>query len=139
MYPSLVAHTVSPYVAILALLFLGLSARIANRRRLMREGKAVDAASTERGIRAQVNFAEHVPFALLLIWLLGAVGTSLWLVHLLGLFLVVGRIAHVYGLLVEEPQKTTYHYRAFGMALTYLVFAVASIGLLIQWCSLLLQ
>jgi uncharacterized protein len=83
------------YAAILALFFLFLTARVIIYRRENRIslGDAGDPQLLAR-VRAQGNFAEYVPFALILMALAEGQGTAaLWL-HLCGVMLLVGRLAH---------------------------------------------
>ena len=49
-------------------------------------------------IRVQGNFVEYVPIALLLIFFVELAGFSAWVVHVLGLTLLVGRVWHAQGL-----------------------------------------
>lgn len=51
-------------------------------------------ARLARLMRAQANFAEYVPLALLLILLVEASGWPAWVVHALGIVLVASRITH---------------------------------------------
>src|ERR1700679_2125746 len=52
-----------------------------------------------QAIRAHGNFAEFVPLALLVIVVLEAVGESRYLIHALGIALILGRVLHAWGLL----------------------------------------
>ena len=52
-----------------------------------------------RAIRAQANFAEYTPMALVLIALAEIQGAPGWVIHLLGLTLLAGRVAHAVGLM----------------------------------------
>jgi uncharacterized protein len=81
-----------------------------------------------RRIRAQGNFVEYVPMALILIGLnemAGANGTLLWV---LAAALLVGRIAFAHGIIASVMAT-----RAGGMMLTYLALLIASVTLLIGW------
>ena len=51
----------------------------------------------ERTMRVQANFAEYVPITLLLATFMEMQGTRAWLIHLLCLALVAGRVVHAYG------------------------------------------
>jgi len=83
----------------------------------------------EARMRAQANFLEHVPLALILIGLIEMrVGPSRLLFGL-GIALVLARIAHPYGM---ERQGSNI-YRAGGFLVTLLVMAA-----LIVWGALLL-
>jgi uncharacterized protein len=87
------------YAAILAVIYLALSTRVIMGRdaNQLAFGEGGLADMTGR-VRAHGNFAEYVPFALLLMLVAEIGGTSaLWL-HLMGLLLVIGRLAHAYAL-----------------------------------------
>ena len=86
------------YAAILALLFMLLSVRTLRLRQrlkvLLGDG---DQPQMLRAMRVHANFAEYVPLALLLTVLLESRGTSAGLIHALCLGLLLGRLAHAYG------------------------------------------
>lgn len=117
------------YAGILGLLYMGLSfavvkGRIGNRLAFGDGGNP----DMIRRIRAHGNFAEYVPFALLLIFLVDQSQFQPLIVHLLGIVLVIARILHVAGI-----YKEIFRLRVTGMVLTMLVFIVASIILLIHF------
>lgn len=70
----------------------------------------------ERAIRAQGNFAEYVPFGMVLIACLEINGAPWWLVALPGLTLVIGRIIHAKG--INEPPPN-FGRRVTGMKFTF--------------------
>lgn len=112
------------YAASLALLFVALSVRTLRLRRAL--GVPIGDggnASMLRAMRVHANFAEYVPFCLLLLLFVEARGAPPWLVHALGAGLLVGRIAHALG--VSRTQEN-YRYRVFGMASTFTVLLSAS-------------
>lgn len=76
----------------------------------------------EQAIRAHGNFTEYVPLILLLLLLLALGGTSAYLLHGLGIALVVARLAHAQGLLNGWSRG-----RTIGVALTWIVLIVAAI------------
>lgn len=118
------------YAGLLALLFLLLSFRVIGRRRdaNVSLGDGGD-AQLQRRARGHGNFAEYVPLALLLILLLELGQTTpYWLLHLLGLALVVGRVLHAIALSYTEKWMPG---RFVGTLLTFLVLLVA--GLLCLW------
>jgi len=82
----------------------------------------------ERAIRAHGNFTEYVPLILLLLLLLALGGTSAYLLHGLGIALVVARLAHAQGLLSSPGESRG---RTIGVALTWTVLVVASIRAII--------
>ncbi|HWG03658.1 MAG TPA: MAPEG family protein [Beijerinckiaceae bacterium] len=82
-------------------------------------------------IRAHGNYCENVPFGIVALVLLPLVGASAWIVHIVGLCLVVGRLAHAQGLTTTAGESTG---RLVGAALTWLALIVGALTLL--WCVL---
>ena len=80
--------------------------------------------SLRRAIRAHGNFAEYVPLCLIVIGLSEMAHAPRWLVHTMGIALVVGRVAHAQGLYASSGRSFG---RAVGMGLTWLVLAAASV------------
>ena len=70
----------------------------------------------ERAIRAQGNFAEYVPFGIILITCLELNGAPWWLVAMPGITLVVGRLIHAVG--INEPPPD-FSKRILGMKFTF--------------------
>lgn len=127
------AHTliVSPlYVGLCALIFLMLSALVI-RRRAVRGVWFGDGghADLQRAIRVQANFVEYTPLALLVIVVLEVAGYRAWLIHTLGVALVVGRLVHAWGL--TRSGEASFG-RFVGTNLTFLVLFVG--GALLIWC-----
>ncbi len=52
----------------------------------------------QRVVRAHANFAENVPFALVLLLLYELTGGTPWVLHTMGTTLLAGRLAHAWGL-----------------------------------------
>ena len=77
-----------------------------------------------RAIRAQGNFIEYTPIALLLLLCVDLVGDAKWIVHALGIALIVGRAAHGYGLSRNANESLG---RLVGMILTLLVLIVGAV------------
>ena len=79
--------------------------------------------------RAHGNFTEYVPLALILMLLIE--GTSLrdtpWPLWLLGGLLVIARVLHAWGMMLEAPNKP----RIFGALTTFTVLLVLSVWALI--------
>lgn len=105
------------YAGILTLWFVALSARVVNvRRRGISFGDNGDIGVT-RVVRAQANFAEYVPLALLLMGFLEVGRYSIYLLHAFGITLVVARLFHGFAL--------SFGWLRFGrVAGTALTFAV---------------
>ena len=82
----------------------------------------------ERAIRAQGNFAEYVPFGIILIACLELNGAPWWLVLLPGITLIVGRLIHAKGINVPPPDFSK---RVLGMKFTFVTLislAVLNLG-----------
>lgn len=118
----------APYAALLALLFVALSWRTIGLRRRYRVAVG-DGGQPEllRAIRVHANFAEYVPLALLLIALVEIGGSPAWLVHGLGLALLVARYAHAWGV---SQTKEDFRFRVAGMMLTFGVLGISAAELL---------
>ena len=110
----------------LALIFLWLSLRVIRYRRAERIplGSGGNAA-LERAIRAHANFAEFVPFAVLLLLLAEWGGAWPALLHGLGALLVAARLSHGIGI-VQEPED--FRLRVFGMMGTFGVMGIAALA-----------
>ena len=70
----------------------------------------------ERAIRAQGNFAEYVPFGLMLIACLEINGAPWWLVAVPGMTLTAGRLIHARGINMPPPD---FSQRVLGMKFTF--------------------
>lgn len=104
------------YAALLAVVLVWLSLRVIRLRRGIRVpiGAGGDRL-LERAQRAQANFTEYVPLALLLIAFGEMLGAWPLVVHVLGLALFTGRIVHGIGI-AREPED--FRFRVAGMQLT---------------------
>jgi uncharacterized membrane protein YecN with MAPEG domain len=111
------------YAGLFGLMLIALSARVIGLRRARKVsvGDGGDEVLARR-VRAQGNFAEYVPIALVLMLLLELGGASPWLLHGLGLALLLGRVVHAWSLAARSGRG-----RVAGMALTFAVLAVAAI------------
>jgi len=111
------------YAGVLTLWFVVLSARVVNLRRGgISFGDNGDVAVT-RVVRAQGNFAEYVPLALLMMGFLEASRYSIYLLHALGVTLVVARLFHGLALSFGRPRSG----RAAGAALTFIVLLIEAV------------
>jgi len=117
------------YAALLALLFVFLSLRTIRLRRRHRVALGDgDNPELRRAMRAHANFAEYVPFALLLVYFVERDGAHLALVHALGLALLAGRLLHAWG--VSQPRED-FRFRVTGMVLSFGVLLTAALLLLL--------
>lgn len=121
------------YAALQAPLYVLLALRVIEVRRRLRVavGDGGD-AELKRRMRVQANFAEYVPFALLLLALAEGLGHAPWLLHVLGATLLAGRLSHAWGM---SQAREVFGFRVAGMTATFGVIAVAA--LLCLWGALL--
>lgn len=113
------------YTSLLALLLLGLSYNVVRLRRQHQVGIGTGAVQAlERAVRTHANFCEYVPLALLLLALVEFSGRApAWALHVLGLLLLAGRVAHALGL---NRTAGASRERVVGTLLTWIVLLVAS-------------
>ena len=103
--------------AVLTIIFVKLSFAVIG---LMRKNKVGLGSGghddLERAIRAQGNFAEYVPFGIILIACLELNGAPWWLVAIPGITLIIGRLFHAKG--INEPPPN-FSNRVRGMKFTF--------------------
>lgn len=118
------------YIGLTGLLFVALSVRVSlARRRLQVAFGTGGKAEMERIVRGQGNFAEYAALFLLALAGLSYASEPDWLIHLLGILFLVGRI--VFAWAIAQPGVTgNMAGRAVSMSLTWGLLAVMS-GLLI--------
>ena len=118
------------YASLLAILFVYLSIRTIRLRRSLRIGLGhSDDPRMLRAMRVHANFAEYVPLALLLIFLVESSTPSALLVHALGAALLIARLSHAYGV-SQHPED--FRFRVFGMATTFTVLLTCAGYLLVE-------
>lgn len=118
------------YAALLVLIFTALSLRVIRLRRATKVPIGHGGQSgLERGARAQANFAEYVPAALILLSFVEMQGWPPAAVHGLCVVLLIGRITHALGI-SREPED--FRFRVSGMAMTFIVLGLASSMLLVR-------
>ena len=117
------------YAGLLTLWFVVLSVRVVN----LRRGGIIFGDNGDvhviRVVRAQANFAEYVPLALLLMGFLEVSRYSIYLLHALGLTLLVARLLHGLGLSFGWQIGVT---RVAGAALTFSVLLIEAVLCLYQ-------
>jgi uncharacterized membrane protein YecN with MAPEG domain len=120
------AMVVTPlYAALLALWLLVLSLRVIQARRAAHVSLGTGGnAKLERAIRGQANFVEYVPAALLMLLILELARFSIYVLHLLGLLLLIGRLLHGYAFAFSAHFRFG---RSAGTALTFVVIAVEAL------------
>lgn len=116
------------YAALLGLILLVLSVQtIRLRRRFQVAVGAGGEPLLERAMRVHANFCEYVPIAVVLLFFFERLVGAGWWVHVLGVFLVTGRILHAYGVRrIDEDLRL----RITGMSLTFVVLLATSAGIL---------
>jgi len=103
--------------SILTIIFIKLSFAVIGLRRKNKVGLGSGGhEDLERAIRAQGNFAEYVPFGIILIACLELNGAPWWLVAIPGITLIVGRMIHAKGINVPPPDFSK---RILGMKFTF--------------------
>lgn len=80
----------------------------------------------ERASRAHGNAVETVPITLLMLALAEGLGAPGWVLHPLGIGLVVARVLHGVHFLTDRPGLGL---RQAGMVLTFLVMGLLALGL----------
>ena len=115
---------VAPYAAVLAVFYVVLTIRVIRLRYRSRTSLGDGGDETlRRAIRVHGNFAEFVPFALLLISMAEINGTPFWAIHALGSLLVLARLSHAYGI-TQGLEKLKF--RQAGVIGTFIVLIGAA-------------
>ena len=103
--------------AVLTAIFIKLSLAVIGLRKKNRVGLGSGGhEDLERAIRAQGNFAEYVPFGIILMACLELNGAPWWLVAIPGVALIIGRLIHAVGINTPPPDFSK---RVLGMKLTF--------------------
>lgn len=103
--------------SVLSIIFIKLSFAVIGLRRKNKVGLGSGGhEDLERAIRAQGNFAEYVPFGMILLACLELNGAPWWLVAILGIALIIGRLLHAKGINVPPPDFSK---RVLGMKFTF--------------------
>jgi uncharacterized membrane protein YecN with MAPEG domain len=117
--------------SLLTIIFIKLSFAVIGLRRKNKVGLGSGGhEDLERAIRAQGNFAEYVPFGIILIACLELNGAPWWLVALAGITLIIGRLFHAKGIITPPPDFSN---RVLGMKLTFNTL-ITLIALNLGWC-----
>lgn len=122
------------YAGLLAIFFLFLSAYVIQGRYKYQVGIGNGAnPALARRVRIHGNFVEYVPLALLLLYLVDNAQTSPFIVHMLGMMLLLGRALHAWGLSTSEGVSFG---RFSGMILTLVMIAACAVLLLWNFLAL---
>lgn len=118
--------SVSPlYAGLIALLLVGLSFRVIQSRRT--HGVSIGDGGEKmviKRMRVQANCAEYAPIGIILLIAADLQGAPVWLVHVLGVTLLSGRLLHAYGL-GSTPQVIPA--RKGGMYLTFAMISATAL------------
>jgi len=107
----------SVVASVLTIIFVKLSFAVIGLRRKNKVGLGSGGIDDlERAIRAQGNFAEYVPFGIILIACLELNGAPWWLVAMPGITLIIGRLIHAVGINQPPPDFSK---RVLGMKFTF--------------------
>ena len=116
--------------AVLTAIFIKLSFAVIGLRRKNKVGLGSGGhEDLERAIRAQGNFAEYVPFGIILVSCLELNGAPWWLVAIPGITLIIGRLIHAIGINVPPPDFSK---RILGMQFTFMTL-IALIFMNLSW------
>ena len=116
--------------ALLTAIFIKLSFLVIGLRRKNKVGLGSGGhEDLERAIRAQGNFAEYVPFGVILLACLELNGAPWWLVTIPGLTLIIGRLIHAIGINTPPPDFSK---RILGMKFTFMTL-MALVALNLGW------
>ncbi len=118
------------YAALFAFLQILLILKIVKvrRRDLVSLGLGEDNDELTRKSRAHGNFVETVPMAIMLMLIAELGGAPLYLIHILGLAMLISRVLHFYGLTTGKGYGPL---RFYGMILTLSVYICG--GLICLW------
>lgn len=123
----------SVIAAVLTIIFVRLSFAVIALRRKNQIGLGSGGhEDLERAIRAQGNFAEYVPFGVILIACLELNGAPWWLVAIPGMTLIIGRLIHAKGIHIPPPDFSK---RVLGMKITFgtlITLAILNLGWTMQ-------
>ncbi len=116
--------------AVLTIIFIKLSFAVIAFRRLNRVSLGNGGFDDlERAIRAQGNFAEYVPFGIILIGCLELNGAPWWVVAVPGISLIIGRLIHAVGINTPPPDFSK---RVLGMKFTFITL-ITLVALNLGW------
>ena len=123
------------YVAVLGFLGAGLTINvIVNRVHYKVDAGDGGVAKLAQAIRAQANFVEQAPLALLIIAFAEASGTNTRIVHILGMALVAARLASAYALNRSLAQSSL---RQFGGGISILVVVAGAAAIVVARSGLI--
>jgi uncharacterized membrane protein YecN with MAPEG domain len=129
-YPATTAF----YAAILALIYFGLTCWVVSAR-FKQDVLHGDGGSDTlaRRIRSHANFAEYVPFILILAAFLEAGGAGAMTIRVLLVPLIVARLMHPVGMVARKGSTQQYAFRATGAIITWVVLVASAFLVLLRY------
>jgi uncharacterized membrane protein YecN with MAPEG domain len=122
------------FAALFGLMYLLLSLNVVRYRLGTKVSLGVgENKNLEQAIRTHGNFAEYVPFALLLMWFIETLTLSANVVFWLGSILLLARVAHAFGMFYPKQLMIL---RQLGVVATLGVILVASISIIQHYMPL---
>ena len=119
------------YAGLMALIYIVLIFNVIRHRLKFKIGLGTsDNHILDKAVRVHGNFSEHVPLALLLIFICDYNGTNTLYLHILGITLFVSRLLHAYGLSKTSVRSFG---RSAGVIGTILVMVLAAALLIMQY------
>ena len=123
------------YASLCGFILIYLAILVINERRSGRVSLGIgdDNPALERATRAFGNYTEYVPLALILLAIAELNQINHYVLHVCGILLIFGRMAHAYGLR-HHPGPSWQ--RVWGMMATFasiVVLAASNIVILYQW------
>lgn len=130
MEPSTDLMITSFYAAVLALFYVMLAGLVIRQRLKHRVGLGTGKEpQLLQAVRIHGNFAEYVPFLLILLALLELQHAQVWQIHLVGGLTLAGRVLHAIGLWRSSGTSVP---RFLGMISTFAALLLAAVFLLVN-------
>lgn len=132
---------VSLYASLLAIIFVFLSVLVIKARISVQVSLGSGSSKLlEQRIRAHANFSEYTAFVLLLLFMAEYQGVASYIIHLLGILFLTGRISHLYSLAFYEKYendklKTSLKYRQAGMVCTFITITLCAVANLVLYLT----
>jgi len=119
------------YSALVALLFVGLAARVSQLRiKFARSTDNEELRSMDVAIRAHGNIAEHAALTMVLLALAESTGAGAGFMHLMGSLFLLSRLAHAWGYTTNRGKASKM--RGAGAGLNWLVIVIVALNILIN-------
>lgn len=125
------------YASLLALLILLLAAMVSKTRRRLKIGIGTKGnKEMALAVRVHANAVEYIPMSLLLMLFAELSGAEVWMLHTIGVGLLISRLMHAYGL---GSSVGISFGRFYGTALNWLIIIVLAIFNIIKASQIILS